>query len=91
MQKKNTSINLNISRKQRADWKDFNVVKQAQYKPNVALAFSACEESWHAVHKVGTKKKPRISLQTFIMKTNERVKSKERVGSCLFSDARRIQ
>ena len=82
MQKKNTSTNLKISGKQRAEWKDFNVVKQAPFKPNAALAFSACEESWHAVHKVGKTKEPRISLQTFIMKNNEKMKSKEQVGAC---------
>lgn len=82
MQKKNISADLKISGKQRADWKDFSIVKQAPFKPNVALAFSACEESWHAVHKVGKMKEPRISLQTFIMKSNDRTKGKERVGSC---------
>lgn len=82
MQKKNVSADLKISGKQRADWKDFNVIKQAPFKPNVALAFSACEESWHAVHEVGKMKEPRISLQTFIMKNNGRMKNKERVGSC---------
>ena len=53
LRKMNTSANIQVSGKQRADWKEFYVVKQAPFKPNVALAFSACDESWHAVREVG--------------------------------------
>jgi len=80
LRKKNSTQSLNISGKQRAHWNDFEVVKQAPFKSNVALAFSACEESWHAVKEVGKMKESRISLQTFIMK--EDVKGKEKVGPC---------
>jgi len=83
LRKMNTSANIQVSGKQRADWKEFHVVKQAPFKPNVALAFSACDESWHAVREVGKMKEPRISLQTFIMKNDEaKVKIKEKVGPC---------
>jgi len=83
LQRKNLAHNLNISGKQRAEWEDFNVVKQAPFEPNVALAFSACDESWHAVKEVEKMKTARISLQTFIMKKNTKGEGiKERVGSC---------
>lgn len=83
LRKMNTSANIQVSGKQRADWKEFHVVKQAPFEPNVALAFSACDESWHAVREVGKMKEPRISLQTFIMKNEEaKVKIKEKVGPC---------
>jgi len=83
LQRKNLAHSLNISGKQRAEWEDFNVVKQAPFEPNVALAFSACDESWHAVKEVEKMKTARISLQTFIMKKNTKGEGiKERVGSC---------
>lgn len=80
LQKKNSTQILNISGKQRAQWDDFEVVKQAPFQPNVALAFSACHESWHAVKEVEKMKQARISLQTFIMKKD--MKGKEKVGPC---------
>lgn len=80
LQKKNSTQTLHISGKQRALWEYFEVVKQAPFQPNVALAFSACEESWHAVKEVGKMKESRISLQTFLMKKN--TKGKEKVGPC---------
>ena len=83
LQKSNTSLNVKVFGKQRANWEDFIVVKQAPFKPNLALAFSACDESWHAVHEVGKMKEPRISLQTFLMKEWEtKLKRKDKVGPC---------
>jgi hypothetical protein len=78
--RKNYTRILNVSGKQRADWNDFEVVKQAPFEPNVVLAFSACDESWHAVQEVEEMKESRISLQTFIMKKD--MKGKEKVGPC---------
>ena len=80
LQKKDPKHTLQLSGKQRAEWSDFDEVTRAPFEPNVALAFSACEESWHAVREVGKMKEPRISLQTFIMKKD--MKEKERVGQC---------
>lgn len=80
LQKKNSSQSLYLSGKQRALWEYFDVVKQAPFQPNLALAFSACEESWHAVKEVRKMKESRISLQTFLMKKD--TKGKERVGPC---------
>ena len=49
-----------------AAWEDFQTVHQVSYKQNVALAFSACNSSWHGVKDVGAILKPRYSFQVFV-------------------------
>ena len=67
-----------IIRKNRGSWENFHSVQNATYIPNFALAFSACDSSWHGVRNIGTKSiRPRISLQFFI-----RSKEKTIRGPC---------
>lgn len=62
----------------RSSWKYFHSVLNATYIPNSALAFSACDSSWHGVRNIGTKSmRPRISLQFFI-----RSKENTNYGPC---------